>query len=305
MHVVLLGAAAGGGFPQWNCWCPVCRAARETPPRALPRTQSSIAVSIDGAHWFLGNACPDVRGQLEPLVPNAPAETRHSPVEGVVFSDAELDHTLGVPLLRESRELQIWATRAVRDILTEHSRLLPTTQAFARVRVTELGPGRPEPLLLRDGAPSGLTVEAVPVAGDPPRFAPRANSGHTSALIFREPATASGCAFVPSCGAVDTPLLALLGGMKLVFFDGTCYTDDEMLALGVSDRSATAMGHLPISGRPGSLELLRVLAGRGGTRVVYTHLNNTNPVLIDGSAERRAVESAGIIVGADGMRFTV
>jgi pyrroloquinoline quinone biosynthesis protein B len=305
MRVILLGAAAGGGFPQWNCWCPVCRAARDTPPRALARTQSSLAFSADGARWFLGNASPDVRAQIERLGGGTPATTRYSPVEGIVLTDAELDHTLGITLLREARAMQLWATRGVLDILSEDSRLLPVTQAFADMPVTELAAGRAAPLTARDGSSAGLTVEAVPVAGDPPRFARRDTRGHTSAVIVREPATGGACAFVPGCAALDDALLATLAAANLVFFDGTCWSDDEMITLGVSDRTATAMGHVPISGARGSLERLRPLAAGGRTRVVYTHLNNTNPVLLDGSAERRAVEAAGITVGADGMTFPV
>lgn len=305
MRVILLGAAAGGGSPQWNCWCPVCRAARETPPRAVPRTQSSIAVSADGARWFLGNASPDVRAQIARLPMKLSTAMRRSPVEGIVLTDAELDHTLGIPLLREGRAHHLWATRAVLDILAEGSHLLPVTQAFATVRATELAPARPTELVYGDGSPSGLTVEAIAVAGDPPRFAPGAPPGHTSAIIVRDPTTGGACAYAPACGALDDSLRTRLAAADLVVFDGTCWSDDEMRSLGVSDRTATAMGHIPISGPMGSLEPLRSIAANGRTRVVYCHINNTNPVLVEGSVERRAVEAAGIAVGADGMAFTV
>src|SRR5512142_87383 len=127
MHVILLGTAAGGGFPQWNCWCPTCRIARDDPARAHARTQSSIAVSADGVRWFLGNASPDVREQITRLPHREVTGVRHVPVEGIVLTDAELDHTLGVTLLREGRQLQIIATQAVIRTIAEDSRILPVT----------------------------------------------------------------------------------------------------------------------------------------------------------------------------------
>src|SRR3954447_1463110 len=158
MHVVLLGTAAGGGFPQWNCWCPTCRSGRSQPHRAIPRTQSSAAVSADGERWFLLNASPDVRAQLACLPGLRPGGVRHVPVEGIVITDAELDHTLGIVLLREARKLQLYATSAVRSILERDSRLLPVTQAFAEVVVTEMPLKIRIPLRYRDGQTSGISV---------------------------------------------------------------------------------------------------------------------------------------------------
>ncbi|HTO72304.1 MAG TPA: MBL fold metallo-hydrolase, partial [Gemmatimonadales bacterium] len=129
MRVILLGTAAGGGFPQWNCWCPVCRVGRSDPGRAHPRSQSSAAVSADGHHWFLLNASPDVRDQLSRLQNGTPAGMRHAGFEGVLATDAELDHTMGLALLREARTLQLWSTSAVKAVLEEDSRILPVTSA--------------------------------------------------------------------------------------------------------------------------------------------------------------------------------
>ena len=305
MHVLLLGTAAGGGFPQWNCRCATCQAARESPPRATPRTQSSIAVSADGAHWFLGNASPDVRAQLERLGEGPPGAVRWSPVEGVVFTDAELDHSLGLALLREARLLPVFATRAVLDVVTDDSRILPVTRTFADVPETALALEHPTSLKLRDGRDSVLTIEMIPVRGSAPRFARREMAGHTSAAVFQHVATGRRLAYVPACAAIDDTLLGTLHGMELVLFDGTCFTDDEMRSAGVSDRTATAMGHQPISGARGSLPVLRELAANGRTRVVYVHINNTNPMLVQGSPQRAEVEAAGITIGEDGMRLTV
>jgi pyrroloquinoline quinone biosynthesis protein B len=302
VHVVLLGTAAGGGFPQWNCWCPTCRAARLTPHRASRRRQSSAAVSVDGERWFLLNASPDVRDQLDCLPGPIPMGVRHAAVEGIVLTDAELDHTLGIVLLREARHLQLYATPAVRAILEQDSRLLPVTQAFARVEVAELGLELPLPLRYRDGEPSGVTVQAFQVPAGPPRFARQDAVGHTVGLILEDENTGGKCAFVPGCGNLDQGLLDRLAETDLVLFDGTFWTDDELISLGIGDRRAREMDHQPVSGQDGTLPRLTRLAR---PRKVYTHINNTNPMLLEGSPERATVERAGVEVGADGMSFTI
>jgi len=303
VQIVLLGAAAGGGFPQWNCWCPPCRVARQDPARARHRSQSSVAVSADGQRWFLLNASPDVHGQLARLqaAPLGNA-TRHVPVEGIVLTDAELDHTLGVVLLREARALQLWATDAVRRVLESDSRILPVTRAFAEVRVHELALEHEARLGYRDGCPSGLAVLGFPVPAGPPRFAGEDRPGHTVGLLIRDEATGGTCAFVPGCGGLGDRLLERLGRADLVLFDGTFWTDDELIGLGISDRTARQMDHLPVSGPDGSLARLARLPSRDR---VYTHINNTNPMLVEDSPERAAVERAGLRVGLDGMRFTL
>lgn len=302
MHVILLGTAAGGGFPQWNCWCPTCRAARETPELARARTQSSIAFSADGARWFLGNASPDVREQLARLPRTEVRGMRHVPVEGIVLTDAELDHTLGIPLLREGRLLQVIATPSVLRTITEDSRVLPVTQAFATVQTVNAELGSVVPLEYRNGSASGLTVEMMAVRGDPPRFARHDDEGHTVAAFIRETSTGKTFAFVPGCGGLGQRLLSRLNEVDLLLFDGTFWTDDELIRLDISDRPALAMGHVPITGREGSLTMLSQLACR---QKVYTHINNTNPMLIESSDERALVEAAGIVVGMDGMRFEI
>jgi pyrroloquinoline quinone biosynthesis protein B len=300
MHVILLGTAAGGGFPQWNCWCPSCRVAREDPQRAKPRTQSSIAFSADGVRWFLGNASPDVREQLA-LLPHEPVTgVRRMPVEGIVLTDAELDHTLGIALLREGRELQLIATPAVLRTIADDSRILPVTQAFATVQTSEIGLGEATPLNYRDGSPSGLTIEMKAVRGDAPRFARKEEVGHTVAAFVSDSASGKSFAFVPGCGGLGPKLLARLGEVDLLLFDGTFWTEDELIRLDISTRPATSMGHVPISSPEGSLAVLSDLSC---AHKVYTHINNTNPILLESSAERVAVESAGMLVGMDGMRF--
>lgn len=308
MDVIILGSAAGGGFPQWNCWCASCRVARESPQRARPRTQSSIAISANGVRWFLCNASPDVRTQLGaiPSSSGSPRGIRATPIDGVVLTDAELDHTLGLLLLREARHLSLYATPAVESILEHGSHILPTLRAFANVDVVHLPDAAessvPLTLVDRTGHLSGLTVETFPVGGDSPRFARGAPEGHTVGLLIRHTQTGTALAFVPGVGELNDGLLRHLEAADVILFDGTCYTDDELITSGISSTTARAMGHVPIAGDGGSLAWLRALAPR---RCVYTHINNTNPILIEDSPERRMIDRAGVVVGYDGMRLTV
>jgi pyrroloquinoline quinone biosynthesis protein B len=302
MHIVLLGTAAGGGFPQWNCWCPACRTARSQPHRAIPRTQSSAAVSADGERWFLLNASPDVRTQLVCLPGPETTGVRHVPVEGVVLTDAELDHTLGILLLREARSLQLYLTESVQAILERDSRILPVTRSFADVTIGRLAVGERTALRYRDGGNSGVWVEPVAVAAGAPRFASTAAPGHTIGLMVGDERTGGLCAFVPGCGGLSPALLGRLEQADLVLFDGTFWSEHELIGLGISDRSAREMDHLPVSGPDGSLLQLARIAR---PQRLYTHINNTNPMLLEDSSERASVERAGITVGSDGMSFSL
>jgi pyrroloquinoline quinone biosynthesis protein B len=304
MQIILLGTAAGGAVPQWNCWCPTCRIARAEPARVHPRSQSSVAVSPDGVRWFLINASPDVRYQLARLSGHGPAgdAVRHVPIEAVLLTDAELDHSLGIVLLREARTLSVYATGATTHILEHDSRLLPTTRAFATVTVSPLVVDEPVPLRDRTGALSGLTAEAFVVASDAPRFATEESPGHTIGLVIRDTTTATSLAYVPGCGDIDVALVGRLRAADAVLFDGTFWQNDELSALGISAVSAREMGHVPISGAGGSLAMLATLPARVR---VYTHINNSNPILAEDSAARAAVNAAGVVVGDDGMAFTV
>lgn len=298
-----MGTAAGGGFPQWNCWCPCCEIARKDPRAAWPRTQSSAAISVDGRRWFLLNASPDVREQLGRLPSiGPPAGVRHVPVEGVLLTDGEIDHSLGVVLLREARYLPLYTTAAIGSVLECDSRILPVTRAFADVPLTTLPLDTPVELLYRDHSPSGLVVEACAVAAGPPQFAPGAAEGHTIGLFLRDRERGQVCAFVPGCGDLDPPLLARLAQADILLFDGTFWSDRELIDLGISSRTAREMDHLPIGGRGGSLEQLASLPCR---HRIYTHINNTNPVLLEESAERAAVTKAGLSVGFDGLSISL
>ena len=253
--------------------------------------------------WFLLDASPDVREQIAALPTARTTETRYVPVEGIALTDAELDHTLGIELLREGRALHVYATASVLGTIERDSRVLPVTRAFACVDVTVLEPGGlPAPLRHRDGTPSGLSVEAIEVAGDPPRFASSAEPGHTVGLIVHDGTTGGTCAFVPGCAALDDALVGRMAGADVALLDGTFFTDDEPQRFGLGERTATEMGHAPIGGGTGTLARF---AGLPCRHKVYTHINNTNLVLLEDSLERRAVERAGVVVGRDGMTFLI
>jgi pyrroloquinoline quinone biosynthesis protein B len=256
-------------------------------------------VSADGARWFLLNASPDVHRQLAALTERPPEGPRHVPVEGIVVTDAELDHTLGIVLLREGRRLQVWATCATLATLEHDSRLLPVTRAFADVTALEMPLGKAVPIRYRDGAESGLSVEAFTVPAGPPRFATADDPGHTVGLLVRQRSGGT-VAYAPACGGLDDALAARLGPADLLLFDGTFWTDDELIRLGIGERTARQMDHLPVSGPGGSLERLASLEVK---QRVSVHINNTNPILIEDSPERALVEQAGLLVGMDGMRF--
>jgi pyrroloquinoline quinone biosynthesis protein B len=224
------------------------------------------------------------------------------PIEGAVLTDAELDHTLGLVLLREAGCLPIYATGAVQAILERDSRILSTMRAFGQAVVTELALSAAVRLCYRDGAVSALTVEAFAVPAGPPRFAAVDEPGHTVGLMIRDEAAGTQCAFVPGCGGLDDALVDRLAQADAILFDGTFWTDEELIHLGIGRRTAREMDHLPIAGSGGSLERLAALSS---AKRIYTHINNTNPILLEGSPERALVDEAGITTGFDGLVLTL
>lgn len=302
MRIRVLGSAAGGGFPQWNCGCPHCRGVRTGTVAARPRMQESVAVSADGAAWFLLNASPDVRQQIESFPALHPRALRGSPVRGVLLTNGDLDHCLGLLCLREWTPLVVYATERVREGFVEENAFARTLQrAPGQVVWRTLEPGREEELTDADGAPSGLAVEPVPVPGKVPLHFEGRREPHPEdnvALRIREAATGRRLAYCPGVGALGPAVDRALAGADAVFFDGTFWASDELIALGVGSRSAEAMAHVPVGGPRGSL---RGLAACPASRRVYIHVNNTNPLLREDSPERAAVEAAGWSVAYDGM----
>jgi pyrroloquinoline quinone biosynthesis protein B len=301
MLLRILGSAAGGGFPQWNCGCPNCRTVREGRAGLLSFYQSSIAVRAAGGPWFLVNASPDVRQQLERLRDDGQLSTiRSSPIAGVLLTDAEIDHTTGLVILRESAQpLRVYGTDTVRQALTEGFPLLPTLEGYCGVEWSVLEPESTTTLAV--GESPGLEVEVFPLRGKPPKYMRQkaAVGGDWSVgFTFRDRTGGGVVTYAPGLAELDDRVLERFESSDCILVDGTFWRDDELLALGISARTARAMGHVPLSGSGGSLERLAKLSR---PRKILIHINNTNPILVPGSAERRSVEAAGITVGYDGL----
>jgi pyrroloquinoline quinone biosynthesis protein B len=296
LSVRILGAAAGGGLPQWNCGCPNCQAARRGVIAAL--TQSSIAVSGDGASWALVNASPDLRQQLAAAPALAPTGPRRSPLCAVLLTNGDIDHVAGLLTLREKAAFRLLATAEVHRALAAN----PLIEALdpALVERVEVPVGQPFAL-----AP-GLTATLFPVPGKVPLYleGPDVRTDLEGEWTVGVALDADGARalYVPGCAGMTDALAARLRGAPLVLFDGTLYEDDEMLAAGLGEKTGRRMGHMPINGPDGSLAALAPL---DIARKVYVHMNNSNPVLDPRRPERAAVEAAGWTVGADGMEFVL
>lgn len=306
MRVRLLGTAAGGGFPQWNCNCANCRVARVEPQRAQPRTQSCVAISADGTRWFLLNASPDIRIQIEsfpPLQPQ-PSAARGTGIEGVLLTNADLDHTLGLLIVREGARLPVHATSRVREALSEGLALDSLLECYCGVRWLE-PPSALTPLPCADGAPCGLEYAAFPIPGKPPRFREGKTEpapGDCVGYRFVDTMTRGRLLFLPDVAQLDARVLAELHECDALLLDGTFWSENEMERMGAGTTPASRMGHLPIGGPDGSLAQIAPLPIG---RKVYVHINNTNPILLADSPERAAVEATGATIGWDGMEFAV
>lgn len=300
MKVRVLGSAAGGGFPQWNCRCPVCSLAWNGDPRVRSRTQSSIAVSADGTRWFLFNASPDLKQQIMANPPLHPrGQGRHSPIAGVVITNADVDHVGGLLSLRERQPLAIHGTERVLATLAGNAIFGVLDPSVVEQHALALG--QPTPLCLPGGASSGLSVEAFAVPGKPALWLESGPGSRedTVGLLVRD-AAGGLLAYIPACAEVTEAVRERVRGASLLLFDGTLWRDDEMIAAGVGSKTGARMGHVSIGGPAGSLA---GWAGISIPRKLFIHINNTNPVLIEGSEERQAVVAAGWEVAADGQEF--
>jgi len=288
----VLGSAAGGGFPQWNCRCPTCEAARAG-TAARPRTQSSLAIRGAEGPWFLANASPDLRQQLEALKTDPADDVRAAPVAGVLLTDAEIDHTAGLLLLRESSTpIRAYGSDAVRHALTEGYPVLRILGGYCGVEWRTLeGP------LRLDG--SSLEVEWFAAGGDAPLYLAGSDADvEASGLTFRDRATGGVLTYLPGVATLEDGVLGRLAASDVVLVDGTFWRDDELARLGISERTARQMGHVALSGPGGSLEAFAQL---DRPRAILVHINNTNPILLERSPERDAVLRAGIEVAGDGL----
>ncbi|MET0483678.1 MAG: pyrroloquinoline quinone biosynthesis protein PqqB [Aestuariivirgaceae bacterium] len=297
MKIVVLGSAAGGGFPQWNCRCGICELFWSGDNRVVRRTQSSIAVSLDDTSWTLFNCSPDMREQITANPELWPTGRRSTPIASVVLTNGDVDHIGGLISLREQAPFELIATPEIHRIIAENRVFDVLSPGLVRRTARTSG----ETFAM----PGGLEAQFVTVPGKVPLYLEGADpktaarSGNTVGIAFG-PAGRLRALYVPGCATIDEELAAVLAKAELVLFDGTLWQDDEMLKEGVGDKTGRRMGHMPVSGAGGSLEALTAI---GVPRVVYIHMNNTNPMLVAGSAERVAIESTGYAVGYDGMEI--
>ncbi|MBB4360823.1 pyrroloquinoline quinone biosynthesis protein B [Bradyrhizobium sp. CIR18] len=308
LRVVVLGAAAGGGVPQWNCGCEGCRAARENGHELL-RTQASVAFSGDGEHWFLINASPDLRQQLNAtpqLHPKAGA-LRHTPIAGVILTNSEVDAVAGLLSMRESSPFTIYAHEKVLAILASNSIFNVLNEKH--VRRQPMAIREPFEPRLPDGTHSGLEVLSFAVSGKSAWYLegkahPGGDSGDgdTLGLKITDKATGKCFYFIAACAEVTDALKAEIDGASLVFFDGTVWQDDEMIKCGLGHKTGKSMGHVAMSGEDGAIARLADLAI---DRKIFLHINNSNPALLPTSSERKAVEAAGWQIPADGTEIVL
>jgi pyrroloquinoline quinone biosynthesis protein B len=306
MLIRVLGSAAGGGFPQWNCGCPNCRGVRSGDLRATARSQECVAVSADGDRWFLLNCSPEIRQQIESFPPLHPRGPRHSPIAAILLTNGDLDHCLGLLSLRESHPLVVYATDRLRRGFTDGNVLYRTLDRFpGQVTWRALELGREAELADVEGRPAGLLVEAVAVPGKLPihlETGAAPDPADSVGFRIRERATGRVLAYLSGVGAVSDAVRRAVEGADCVFFDGTFWSADELPGLGLGTKRAEDMAHLPIGGPEGSLARLNGVTAR---RRIFIHLNNTNPLLRDDSPERAHVEAAGWEVARDGMEVRI
>ena len=307
MEVVVLGSAAGGGYPQWNCNAPLSKAARDGSIKTKWRTQASIAVSADGERWLLVNASPDLRQQLLQTKVLWPRRApRHSPIDAVLLTSGEIDHVAGLLSLRESQAFTLWATPRILEILGENAIFGALNPDYVARKTFPLG--RVFEPAGAHGA-LGFTVEAFPVPGKVPLFLESRNQGNLGGMpeetVGLEVAAKGSSArfhYIPGCARMTPELRERLKGSALVFFDGTLWQNNEMIDLGIGPKTGARMGHMNISGADGTMAAFADLDVK---RKIFIHVNTTNPVLDEGSPERAEITRQGWDVAEDGMRIAL
>ncbi|NJO67502.1 MAG: pyrroloquinoline quinone biosynthesis protein PqqB [Rhodospirillales bacterium] len=319
MRIVVLGSAAGGGFPQWNCACEGCRRARAGDRQARARTQTSVAVSADDKTWYLLNASPDIGAQLLRTTCLHPAgNSRHSPIAGVILTGAEVDAMAGLLSLRERQPFVVYAPASVARTVAANPVFGVLNPAFVRWEMLSSG----QPVVIRTSGPpaagssASLVVEAFAVPGKEPLYLEAATGtgdaidataaerqpdlDQTIGLAITAVEAGVRMVFVPGCGAINEEVRRRIEGAALLFFDGTVWQDDELATSNVGTRSGRRMGHVPMWGEGGSIASLDSL---NVGRRVFIHMNNTNPVLLSDSAEHALAREAGWEIAADGAEY--
>lgn len=298
MRIIVLGAAAGGGFPQWNSACPVGQRAWAGDPAASLRNQCSLAVSADGVSWTLLNAAPEIRHQILATPALQPKKApRHSPISSVVLTNGDIDHVAGLLTLRESQAFTLHATQAILDVLAANPIFNALNPKFVERRAFGLDVDldtrtglRIRPFAVPGKVPLYMEGDAVDVG---------AETEDTIGLEVRDE-KGQGFFFIPGCAAVTPALAERVKGADLLLFDGTLWTDDEMFRGGTGQKTGGRMGHMSVNGADGSMAALGALNIK---RKIYIHINNTNPILLDDSPERAEVEANGFEVAYDGMEI--
>jgi pyrroloquinoline quinone biosynthesis protein B len=307
MKIIVLGSAAGGGFPQWNCNCRNCDGVRKGTVKATPRTQSSIAVSADGVNWVLINASPDILTQLRAAPALQPARAdRDTGIVAVMLMDAQLDHVTGLLMLREGKPLALYCTSAVWEDLNQGLPLAPVLSHYCGVAWHPIHPQ----IDAKDEVPSftvpgidgiqfmpmALTSKAPPYSPHRQHPQPEDNCG----LLIKNTVTGRCIFYAPGLGAIEPHIETVMRYADCILVDGTMWTDDEMIRMGLSAKRASDMGHLHLSGPGGMIELLDTMPS---SRKILIHINNTNPILDENSIERASLAQHGIEVAFDGMEI--
>mgnify|MGYP001464273517 CR=1 FL=1 len=309
MYIRVLGAAAGGGFPQWNCNHPNSRLARSKSKNAISRTQSSIAISIDSKRWFIFNASPDLRQQLwenPELMPSKEDVLRYSPIMGVVLTNADVDHTAGLINLRESQSFNLYGTNRVLEVLKKNSIFNVLNPKFVKRIGLELN--KPISLKYTNNKESGITIIPFAVPGKVALWLEDESKGpnfgsveeDTIALEIKGPEGDTKFFYIPACAHMPNWLKEKINNSNLVLFDGTLWTDDEMIKDKVGIKTGKRMGHMSMSGKDGSIEAFK---GLNIKRKVFIHINTTNPVLLEKSEERKFASNSGWQISYDTMEI--
>jgi len=295
LRALVLGSGAGGGVPQWNCGCRVCRLAWSGDSRVKPRTQAGLAITIDGANWVLLNASIDLRQQILATPALHPKGAgRGSPISAVVLTNAEVDSSAGLLALRERQPFVIFATEATLEAIGQNRMFDVVDRAVVPRRAVPLGePFAPLP---------GIRLELFAIPGKVPLWLEEgevstAEIGEETVCVAVE-GLGKRLVYAPACAHVTDDLDARIAGADVVFFDGTLFADDEMIMNGLGDKTGRRMGHMPVSGPGGTLE---ALARHHKVRRILLHINNSNPILVQGSPEEAKVKAAGFEIAFDGM----
>jgi pyrroloquinoline quinone biosynthesis protein B len=305
MQVKILGSAAGGGFPQWNCACPNCHALRGGQFQGKARSQTQVAVSSDGDTWFLLGASPDLRYQIESSPELYPRSgTRSSPIGGVILVSADLDHVLGLLLMRELQPFRVHAAESVLNILRKQNSMFGMLNRVAdQVQWQPIRAGDSFTLEPATGVNGSVACRAVAVSSHHPAYATGVRDSQEAMLgIILTAASGATLGFFPQLAHLTPELKETFASLDCLLLDGTFWSDDELIGLQASGQRAREMGHVPVGGEDGTLQQL---AGLKAQRKMYIHINNTNPMLNEAAAEYRAVRDAGWELAEDGCHFTL